>query len=151
MYVGDAGGDDLKLGQAAPINDTPDPWHGGPQGIVKWTRQAYEADRLDGRANADVTRFLRGHFAVVGSAGLSTVLRSGTDTDYEPEFLVRAKPSQYVAIVVGFGIDDSVDFKGPDVGLENETRALIDADPPEQSKPHPRPAKTKPLARAGAE
>jgi len=35
---------------------------------------------------------------------------------------------QYVAVVIGFGLDDATDIKGPNVAVINETRLLSDAD-----------------------
>lgn len=147
LYIGDTGLDDLKTGDAVVVNDTPDPWHKAPPGPIKWSRRSYEADIADGDADANVLAFLRKRFEVVGNGGLTTVLPGGTGDEYSPEFLVRAKPTQYVAVVVGFGLNDSLDITGPDVGLTNEIWLLADADQYEQTKSHSRQAKKKPAAK----
>jgi len=40
----------------------------------------------------------------------------------------RAKPSQYISVVVGFGIDDSLDVASPNVGLVADLQLLADGD-----------------------
>jgi hypothetical protein len=134
LYIGDAKDDGLKVGEAVVINDTPDPWHPGPTGLITWTRKAYEADIADGNTNRKVLDFLHQHFATIGNGGLTTVLPGGTSDEYEPEFLVRASPNQYAAVVIGFGVDDSIDIHGPDVAILNETRPFATAEKEDSPK-----------------
>lgn len=45
-----------------------------------------------------------------------------------PEFLIRAKPDQYVDVAVSFGVDDSLDVASPNVGLVTDSLLLVDAE-----------------------
>jgi hypothetical protein len=64
----------------------------------------------------------------ISNGGLTGTFASGTSSEYEPEFLIRAKSTQYVDMVVSFGVDDSLDVASPNVGLFGDSLLLADAD-----------------------
>jgi len=76
--------------------------------------------------------------ASITHSGLTGTLLSGTLNEYEPQFLIRAKPSQYVSVVVGFGVDDTLDVASPNVGLVADLRLLADADTKKSGEARPK-------------
>jgi len=130
LYLGDPSNKELAPGSAVKINDAPDPWHPQDSGLISWHRIAYEADVDDGPTNPAVSKWMQGRQyapASISHTGLTGTFLSGTSNEYMPEFLIRAKPSQYIDIVVGFGIDDSLDVASPNVGIIDESQILADA------------------------
>jgi len=126
LYLGKTDGAEPASGEALAINEPPDPWHAEAGGFVRWKRVANEASLIDGDSNRDVRDWLHAHFASLNHVGLTAVMPSGTSNRYMPEFVIRAMPKQYVAVVVAFGIDDTLDIKSPDVGLVFDTQLLPD-------------------------
>lgn len=128
LYLGSAGYNELRsIGDVSLVNDPPSPWHPEDTGWVKWNKVAYEASLADGDTDQHVAAWLHGRYAQVNHNGLTAVLPTGTDTTYHPRFVIRAKPDQYVGIVVTFGVDDALDVASPAVGLIYETHYLGDA------------------------
>ncbi|MGF6899391.1 hypothetical protein [Paraburkholderia sp. GAS348] len=129
LYLGDPSIKELTPGSAASINDSPDPWHPQDSGLLSWRRIAYEAHVDEGPTNSTVLKWMGARYTSIGHGGaLTGILESGTSTEYAPEYLIRAKPNQYVSFVVSFGIDDSLDAGSPNVGLISNTEILADAD-----------------------
>lgn len=128
VYIGNAAAADLKPGGVAIVNGPPDPWHVQENGPITWTRQAYEASIADGDSDEKMSKWMHSQFDVIGNDGLTAVLSTGEKTWYEPEYLVRAMPNQYVAVVVSFGINDSIDVKSPNVATLYEVQRFKDAE-----------------------
>jgi hypothetical protein len=129
LYLGTPSNEEPALGAAIAINDAPDPWHPEVKGLVAWQRIAYEADIDDGPTNPKITNWMHDHaYTSISNGGLTGVMASGTTDEYDPEFLIRAKPSQYVDVVVSFGVDDSLDASSPNVSLVADSLMLIDSD-----------------------
>ncbi|WP_233802934.1 hypothetical protein [Paraburkholderia sp. HP33-1] len=129
LYLGDPSTKVPAFGAAIPINEAPDPWHPQDRGLISWRRIAYEANVDDGPTNPTVMKWMRDHeYTSISHGGLTGTLSSGTSNEYMPEFLIRAKPSQYVEVVVSFGVDDSLDVASPNVGLVSDSLILVDAE-----------------------
>jgi hypothetical protein len=129
LYLGDPSTSEPALGTAIIINDAPDPWHAQDAGLITWRRIAYEADMDDGAKSPAVTKWMHDHgFTSISHGGLTGIMASGASDEYEPEFLIRAKPTQYVNVVVSFGVDDSLDVSSPDVGFTADSLLLADAE-----------------------
>jgi hypothetical protein len=129
LYLGDPSAKEPAFGTAIAINDAPDPWHAQDSGLISWRRIAYEANVDDGPTNPVVMKWMHDHsYTSFSRGGLTGTLSSGTSNEYEPEFLIRAKPSQYVDVVVSFGVDDSIDVASPKVGLLADALLLLDAE-----------------------
>lgn len=128
LYLGDPSTDEPAFGSALANNDAPDPWHPQDGGLITWRRIAYEADVDDGPTNLGVAKWMHDHdYTLISNGGLTGTMSSGASDEYEPEFLIRARPSQYVDMAVGFGVDDSLDVTSPDVGLIGDSLLLADA------------------------
>lgn len=128
LYLGDPSKKTLTPGEAVVINDAPDPWHSDSRGDVAWKRVAYDAAIDDATMNPGVIKWMHEHYANISHVGLVGALQTGEESEYIPEFLVRARPSQYVAVVVSFGIDDTLDVTSPKVGIVDDVLLLSDAD-----------------------
>lgn len=129
LYLGDPSTKEPAFGSAISINQAPDPWHPQDSGLISWRRIAYEANVDDGPTNPTVIKWMRDHgYTSISHGGLTGTLASGTLNEYMPEFLIRAKPNQYVDVVVSFGVDDSLDVASPNVGLVDDSLLLIDAE-----------------------
>jgi hypothetical protein len=127
LYLGDASKEPV-LGAAVAINAAPDPWHPQDDGLISWKRIAYEANVDDGPTNPTVIKWMHDHgYTSISHGGLTGTLASGTTSEYMPEFLIRAKPSQYVDVVVSFGLDDSLDVASSNVGLIDDSLLLVNA------------------------
>jgi hypothetical protein len=128
LYLGDPSANEPAFGSALAINDAPDPWHPQDRGLIIWRRIAYEADVDDGPTNPAVAKWMHDHsYTLISNGGLTGTMSSGASDEYEPEFLIRARPNQYVDMAVGFGVDDSLDVTSPDVGLIGDSLLLADA------------------------
>ncbi|MDN7177319.1 hypothetical protein M0D69_04680 [Caballeronia sp. SEWSISQ10-4 2] len=129
LYLGDTSAREPAFGAAFSINDAPDPWHPQDSGLISWRRIAYEANVDDGPTNPTVMKWMHDHgYTSISHGGLTGTLSSGTSNEYMPEFLIRAKPSQYVDVVVSFGVDDSLDVASPNVGLVDDSLWLVNAE-----------------------
>lgn len=128
LYLGESDQPELKIGEADEINDPPDPFHPESDGVVKWRRVTYDANVIDGDTNKALLDWVNKSYGKHSDGGLTAVLPSGTSNEYDPEFELRAMPNQYVAVQVAFGINDSLDVSGPNVGLIYDSQLLGDAE-----------------------
>ncbi|GEM_PF-6126447 len=128
LYLGTWAAQDLHAGEAISSNDAPDPWHPDVAGPINWVRAAYDADIDETSPSKKVTDWLKTHFNIVKvGGGLTGDFPSGTSGDYFPDFIVRARPDQYIAISVGFSIEDSVDVANSGIAILGESQLLADA------------------------
>jgi hypothetical protein len=129
LYLGTANTDGLqKDGDVMAIDDPPDPWNGPYEGGVKWNEIECQGSILDGDTNQAVIRWLQSQCPKLDHGGFTAILPTGVDTEYDPTFVVRARPDQYVAMVVGFGVNNTLDATSPNIGLVYDFDILANAD-----------------------
>ncbi len=126
LYVGALSSGDPDFHQAIEINDPPNPWDPAGHGQIAWTRVDYDASLIDGAAPPAVTTFLaaRGLQNRSPGGGLTGALAPGDSTSDAPEFLVRARPGEYVSLVYSYGLGAAVTSPSPDINLLFEVARL---------------------------
>jgi hypothetical protein len=71
------------------------------------------AYKIDGGAPASVEWFLKAYGKVTAGGPMTGILSPGGSTGESPHFMAQAKPEEYVAVVVSYGIGSAV--KSPSV------------------------------------
>jgi hypothetical protein len=152
IYLGSLpglGGALISEGKAVFLNTPPNPlfkdpdrgWaaagdNHAPAEAISWRQVGSTASRDLSFARNDQTRLqdVDDPFAknqVKNSepeGGLTETVAAGDTTGTEPEFLLRAKPEDFVGAVVAYGIDDTVVSPSPKINLTNDMRRLSNSD-----------------------
>ena len=138
LYVGALSLREPDFHQAMEVNDPPNPWDAMGHGEIDWKRIDYDASVIDGGAPAQVARFFArgGYQNRSPGGGLTGALAPGDSTSDAPEFLVRARPGEYVSLVYSYGLGDAVTSPSPNINLLFEV-ARLPAETPAESTPGP--------------
>ena len=114
LYLGEVQPPPMGPEHAYELNGPPNPWDKGPlPGAIRWRRVLADAYEIDGGAPASVERFLKTYGKVTPGGPMTGIVSPGGATGESPHFMVQAKPGEYVAVVVGYGIGSAV--KSPNV------------------------------------
>ncbi len=71
---------------------------------------------------------MHGRYTEIGDNGITGILSAGEDGGHTYEFQARALPSQYVAVSISFGINNSTEFNSPDVDVVGDQKFLGDVE-----------------------
>lgn len=115
LYTGSAHLGALALDAATPLNDPPDVWTREPAGPIAWRQVAYVAGVDNPARFPDLPRwFHANHFDTIGPATcLTGYIHPETVTHCTHDFMLRARDTDFIAVVVNIGIDGSVDAMSP--------------------------------------
>jgi hypothetical protein len=115
LYVGSAHLGPMDLHNATPLNDPPDVWTREPAGPIAWKQVSYVAGIDNPTRFPDLPRWFRAnHFDTIGPATcLTGYIHPGTVTHCAHDFMLRARDTDFIAVVVNIGIDGSVDGASP--------------------------------------
>lgn len=126
LYLGDLHAPTLGPGGAYELNDPPNPWDGPFPGEIAWRRLMADAYEIDGGAPQAVDQFLatKAYGKTWRGGSMTGIVSPGDSTGVSPHFVVRARPGQYIGVVVGYGIDDAVRSPSALLNLTSDVKKL---------------------------
>ena len=122
LYVGVRAEITPALHQGYPLNDMPTPWDASGTGGLVWTRAGYDASWVDGGPPVAVKNLFAARHLEDRSdgGGLTGSLAPGDSTATRVEFFVRARPGEYLGVVVSYGIGAAVRSPSPNINLTSD-------------------------------
>ena len=126
LYVGNFSGDPSKLHSVFLVNYPPTPWDDSGVGGVHWERVGFDASQISHNAPKAVSDFFARHHYGNSSpgGGMTGVVAPGDTTGSRPEFILRARPDEYIGVVFSYGIGSAVSSPSPDINLLEEIQRL---------------------------
>lgn len=127
LYLGEAQPPAMGPEHAYELNGPPNPWDKGPfPGAIRWRRVLADAYEIDGGAPASVERFLKTYGKVTPGGPMTGIVSPGGSAGESPHFMVQAKPGEYVAVVVGYGIGGAVKSPNALINRSSDMKKLPD-------------------------
>jgi hypothetical protein len=121
VYIGCLDISDIStMRNALIVNVPPSPWS-SKEGAIRWERRGVVIGVSGkGEENHNVMDWLKKTYPnekVVRWAGMTGPVSSGTSVQETPAFVVKARPDDYIAIVMSFGINGTIDPNSPLCGV----------------------------------